>query len=91
MQFEVGNLVGNDVVRFQQNLFCMSIIPAASVQFIGGVVILIYTLGLAGVVGLLCMLAMLFLNTRRAPKWREWVLGEGAGWQGLDSHEWCFS
>ncbi|CAJ1383184.1 unnamed protein product [Effrenium voratum] len=60
----VGNLVGNDVVRFQQNLFCMSIIPAASVQFIGGVVILIYTLGLAGVVGLLCMLAMLFLNTR---------------------------
>ena len=61
---DIGNLVGNDAVRFQQNLFTLSLVPGASVSLIGGIAILVYTLGVAGIVGLVCMIGMLFLNTR---------------------------
>ena len=61
---DIGNLVGNDAVRFQQNLFTLSLVPGASTSLIGGIAILVYTLGAAGVVGLACMIGMLFLNTR---------------------------
>ncbi|OLQ04967.1 ABC transporter C family member 2 [Symbiodinium microadriaticum] len=61
---DIGNLVGNDAVRFQQNLFTLSLVPGASVSLIGGIAILVYTLGVAGIVGLACMIGMLFLNTR---------------------------
>ena len=61
---DIGNLIGNDAVRFQQNLFTLSLVPGAAVSLMGGIVILVYTLGLAGVVGLACMIGMLFLNTR---------------------------
>ncbi|CAE7299000.1 ABCC2 [Symbiodinium necroappetens] len=61
---DIGNLVGNDAVRFQQNLFTLSLVPGASVSLIGGIAILVYTLGVAGIVGLTCMIGMLFLNTR---------------------------
>jgi len=61
---DVGNLVGNDAVRFQQNLFSLALMPGAALQFVGGTIILLYTIGLAGFVGLTSMCCLLWANMR---------------------------
>eukprot|EP00442_Polarella_glacialis_P036309 CAMPEP_0115062208 /NCGR_PEP_ID=MMETSP0227-20121206/8415_1 /TAXON_ID=89957 /ORGANISM="Polarella glacialis, Strain CCMP 1383" /LENGTH=389 /DNA_ID=CAMNT_0002447555 /DNA_START=259 /DNA_END=1426 /DNA_ORIENTATION=+ len=70
---DVGNMIGNDAVRVQQNLFSISMMPGAMLQLIGGVVVLVYTIGVAGVIGLASMFLCLMVNTRlsQLAKWQE--------------------
>ena len=59
---DAGNLVGNDAVRLQQGLFILCSMPGAFASLVGGITILVYTLGVAGALGLASMMIMLCLN-----------------------------
>eukprot|EP00929_Paragymnodinium_shiwhaense_P013122 TRINITY_DN120988_c0_g1_i1.p1 TRINITY_DN120988_c0_g1~~TRINITY_DN120988_c0_g1_i1.p1 ORF type:complete len:1305 (+),score=261.90 TRINITY_DN120988_c0_g1_i1:86-4000(+) len=59
---EVGTLIGNDAIKFQQDLFSLSLLPGAIVQLFGGIAVLVYTIGGAGLVGLAFMIVMLLVN-----------------------------
>lgn len=66
---DAGGLVGSDMSRVQGCLWSLAILPAAVVQFVGGTIVLLYSIGLAGVLGLAGMLIVLAVNmciSRRA-------------------------
>mmetsp|Transcript_38859 Transcript_38859/g.62570 ORF Transcript_38859/g.62570 Transcript_38859/m.62570 type:complete len:892 (+) Transcript_38859:666-3341(+) len=59
-------LLGNDIVRTYENLRFFSIVIMAFVSLVGGVAVLIVTIGDASVIGLIVMVVVLLLNARIA-------------------------
>jgi hypothetical protein len=82
---DIGNLVGNDVVRAFFSFYVFSYFPGAAVQFTSGIAVLLYTIGWAGLVGLSAMLLLLVCNMRiaRVCHWVEIkiLLAQTSGWE----------
>ncbi len=61
-----AGLVGNDILRVYENQRFASILPEAVFALIGGIVVLVLTIGTASAVGLTFMLTILLVNGRIA-------------------------
>ena len=66
-----ASLVGNDVIRTFENAKELAIFPMVAVAFIGGIGVLLVTVGLPGLIGVGLMVMVSFVNAKIAAKCAE--------------------
>jgi len=65
---EESSLLGNDIVRTYENLRFFCIFPMAVISLVGGIVVLVVTLGLSSLIGISVMVVVLLINAVIASK-----------------------